>query len=75
MDLFTNFFSQVILKTKSPAKQDDTVSFEAGLLAQYGVKEQNSTNMTETGTMSQVRKIIPFHLKMRFNCQSTNYVL
>ena len=49
-------YSQVILKPKSPAKSDDTVSFEAGLLAQYGAKEQNSTNMTETGTMSQVRK-------------------
>ena len=50
-------FSQVKLKAKSPAKQDDTMSFEAGLLAQYGVKEQNSTNMTESETMSQVQKI------------------
>ena len=47
----------MVLKPKSPAKSDDTVSFEAGLLAQYGAKEQNSTNMTETGTMSQVRRV------------------
>merc|ERR1719209_190908 len=54
---------EVILKMNSPAKQDDTVSFEAGLLAQYGVKEQNSTNMTETGTMSQV---LPFFTGLTF---------
>ena len=46
------------MKAKSPAKQDDTMSFEAGLLAQYGMKEQNSTNMTETETMSQVRILL-----------------
>ena len=49
----------MILKKKSPAKADDTAVFEAGLLAQYGggaVKEQNSTNMTESDTMSQVSK-------------------
>ena len=49
----------MILKTKSPAKADDTAVFEAGLLAQYGggaIKEQNSTNMTESDTMSQVSK-------------------
>ena len=59
------------LKAKSPAKQDDTMSFEAGLLAQYGMKEQNFTNMTETETMSQVWKIschgFHFTCKLRVN--------
>jgi len=54
---------EVKLKAKSPPKQDDTMSFEAGLLAQYGMKEQNSTTMTETATMSQV---LPFFSGLTF---------